>query len=136
MTRDYNLVSPSTSACPKPGADQTPAFRPADPGDTAAQVARVSKPASIFKHGRSVPFTGHPLSRPCPSLSLSFHALSRSDASFNNSDLCANPKTFNSSFGPQISNQKFANQKSISTPIVPHFFALYRETKFFCKPQN
>src|SRR5687767_6271846 len=34
MTQDNILVSPSTSACPKPGASKTPAFRPSDLGDT------------------------------------------------------------------------------------------------------
>src|SRR5687768_12591991 len=36
MPQEYTLVSPSLSACPKSGAQETPAFRPADPGDTAA----------------------------------------------------------------------------------------------------
>ena len=36
MTQDHILVSPLTSACPKFGANQSPDFRPADPGDTAA----------------------------------------------------------------------------------------------------
>ena len=44
MTQDNNLVSPSTSACPKPGASKAPSLRPSDSGDTD-HVARVSQPA-------------------------------------------------------------------------------------------
>jgi hypothetical protein len=42
MTQENILVSPLTSACPKPGVP-TPAFRPAEPGDTRRDVAQLSK---------------------------------------------------------------------------------------------
>jgi hypothetical protein len=41
MTQKAYSVSPSNSACPKPGA-KTPRFRPAAPGDTRRPVAQVS----------------------------------------------------------------------------------------------
>ena len=44
MTQDHILVSPSASACPKPGDSVSPRFRPSDLGDTR-HVAHVSQPA-------------------------------------------------------------------------------------------
>src|SRR5688500_7420547 len=48
MTQDNILVSPTLSACLKPGVS-TPAFRPSDPGDThliSAEIPRLPLPFS------------------------------------------------------------------------------------------
>src|SRR5688500_4101221 len=99
MTQNTYYVSQSTSACPKLGASKTPAFRPADPGDT--YVAQISN-LRAFGFGRSRLFqpasvlVAAPVS-PIPWFHLPIQAARRTV-----------PK-----------NPHF-------TPIVPHFFALYR----------
>jgi hypothetical protein len=59
MTLDNIIVSPITSARLKPGASKTLRLSPSEPGDTAARVARVSRPArqtkvSSYSHGTPI----------------------------------------------------------------------------------
>src|SRR5687768_16006920 len=47
MTQENILVSPQSSACLKPGSPRDPCPRPAEPGDTASHVARISQSARL-----------------------------------------------------------------------------------------
>ena len=62
MTQDNNLVSPSTSACPKPGASKTPCLRLSEPGDTSAHVARISQSARVTPRTQMAPSSLAPAS--------------------------------------------------------------------------
>jgi hypothetical protein len=100
-----------------------PAFRPADQGDTAAlsTTEEVCSSRAIF--GAFTTF----LSRR-RSTSRQRSGLRRLSRRFSRPalpDLAGNQKSEN----PQI-----RNPHAHFTPIVPHFFALYRETKFFFSP--
>jgi hypothetical protein len=56
MTQENILVSPLTSACPKPGGS-TPAFRPAEPGDTRRDVAHPALRDNLQVSGLSSAWT-------------------------------------------------------------------------------
>ena len=74
MTQDNNLVSPSTSACPKPGASKTCArsaqvlnrtgssLRLSETGDTSAHVARISQSARVTPRTQMAPSSLAPAS--------------------------------------------------------------------------
>ena len=133
MTQKTSSVSPLIPACPKPGAT-APAFRPADPGDTAAP----------FFHGRSVHFAGRPVSRPSPvrpclatlylfplcALSALFGAVPQNQNFLPSSPILPVARK------SEIRQSEIRNPDPHFTRMVPHYFAPYRETKFFCKPQN
>jgi hypothetical protein len=109
MTQKTYSVSPLIPACPKSGVIAL-AFRPADPGDTAAP----------FFNGRSVPVTHRSASRGFPALSLCNLA----------------PRDWLVCFFGLITHHFSLRAKRVFTRMVPRFSAPYRETNFFFKPQN
>ena len=58
MTQEHILVSPLIPACPKPGV-KSPAFRPADPGDTRDHVAHPAKAGPTCATNTSTPVPVH-----------------------------------------------------------------------------
>ncbi len=121
MTQEYILVSPLIPACPKPGAT-APAFRPADQGDTTARAARIAQAATTEELCLAL------FSLPVGSFHLAF--------TFSSVSSISSIRSF-TSFAPRIPtksetrNPQIRNSDAHSDPIVPHFFALYRQTNFF-----
>ncbi len=115
MTQEYILVSPLIPACPKSGATAL-AFRPAHLGDTTARAVRIAQAATTEELCFAL------FSLPVGSIHLAF-----TFSSF----------TSFTSFAPRIPtksetrNPQIRNSDAHSDPIVPHFFALYRQTNFF-----
>jgi hypothetical protein len=101
MTQDHILVSPLLSARPKSGA-QTPAFRPAEPGDTNRR----------------------------------FEALNLNAPSYFRSPFPVAPASWTAVAPYRFSAAMYRPTDTHFTRIVPHFFALYRETEFFLNTQN
>ncbi len=123
MTQEHILVSPLTSACPKPGTSKTPAFRPADPGDTAA-------PSST---GEVCLSPRRPFRAACPSFRYALRLCVRIP---NHSPIPVSGTQIRPQFAKRTShfgqlfrgglgkpNQKFANQTSVS-PLLYRTFLL------------
>ena len=158
MTQKTFSVSPLIPACPKSGAS-APAFRPADQGDTAAPFTAEEVCLSPIAPSRAFPCS--PFSTPCrvnvrirlaqtqPSLFLSFAALPRSGSTQCSAGVSpASSGTVSVPGRTDVVSLKVrarfqAGSGNLASafcthfdPIVPHFFALYRQTKFSFFPSS
>jgi hypothetical protein len=139
MTQDYNLVSPQSSACLKPGSPLDPRPRPAEPGDTIDFRSN----GSSHPTAPSYPL-GHPLVAPASWMlsakrssghQFSCGALSRFPAAPSvpePSQLRRSPAHRPSPIFPLNPGVLCPAADHHQTRVVPH---LSREPKFFSAPQ-